>query len=685
MERPNTPINEMINGYIEVLPLHYADNPTKKYPLLIFMEGIVQLGNGGSTDLQLLYGTNNGMIPDLVKKGLFPNSYLVNGTTYEFIVIIPQVRAQISNIPARPSPERMASPSEVNDIINFALQNYRADASRVYLAGLSLGGGSIWNYTGQSVDYANRVAAIVPFAGASCLCDDHSRDDNIAAAHLPVWTFVTSVDETFKPLAQEYVDSINAIPAHSPDALITVYNRTGADHNSWGQPLSGGSTQPPGGQPDNIYQWMLQYSRPTLVQPIFANVNAGTDQTLVLDNGSMVLNAHSISFNNATVTLNGSASAGVGGRPVVSTQWVRVDGNGGTIASPNSLSTTVTNLKPGSYTYQLRVADDQGLVSIDDVKITVVAPPENKYKKIETENYTAYSGLPIRIERTSIDEGPAYSAGSFQQGAWLEYTFSLPVAGMYSLYYRYTSTSGNPVINISSDGITYSRTLVSDRTWRSDSVQQIHLGATATIRFLSQGGNWNFNYFELAQLTAESPLPVKYEYFNTQCSNGAVNVRWKTAQEENSSKFIIQRSTDGAHWSDIGAVPATGQSTGERSYVFVDNTAPGTAYYRVRGQDVDGKITMTGIVKSVCGTTTKFSLYPNPNGGTAALSLQLAQSASVTIQVANSSGSIVQQKQLRLPAGVTILPIDVRSQPDGVYNVIMRYAERVETLKMLKN
>src|SRR6476620_5507575 len=57
-ERPNTPINEMVNGYIEVLPASYASNPTKKYPVLIFLEGQSQFGNGGPTELKTLYGLN---------------------------------------------------------------------------------------------------------------------------------------------------------------------------------------------------------------------------------------------------------------------------------------------------------------------------------------------------------------------------------------------------------------------------------------------------------------------------------------------------------------------------------------------------------------------------------------------------------------------------------------------------
>ena len=72
--------------------------------------------------------------------------------------------------------------------------------------------------------------------------------------------------------------------------------------------MEGGNTGGTG-NPSNIYVWMLGKSRPELTQPAFASVNAGGDQTLNLANGSMVLNTNSVSFNGATINLNGSASA----------------------------------------------------------------------------------------------------------------------------------------------------------------------------------------------------------------------------------------------------------------------------------------------------------------------------------------------------------------------------------------
>ena len=305
-ERPNTPINEMIGGYIEVLPPGYNPNGSTTYPVLIMLEGQSQFGDGSPTGLQTLYGQNEGMLPDLVRNNNFPNQ------NYNFIVIIPQLRRQVQT--GRPPSEQMASPTEVNDIINYVLQKYKADANRVYLSGLSLGGGSTLNYAGESSTYANRLAAIVTFEAGSNLWDNHNRVTNIANSQLPVWLFAMQNDHPFDTLSQRYIDSLNTHkPLYTAEDKITIYpsstnipascatcnDGSYPDHDSWITPLNDPTT----------YQWMLGKSR-TLTQPNFATAHATVDQSILnLPNGSMVLAQHGISFNGATVTLSGTTSA----------------------------------------------------------------------------------------------------------------------------------------------------------------------------------------------------------------------------------------------------------------------------------------------------------------------------------------------------------------------------------------
>jgi len=90
-------------------------------------------------------------------------------------------------------------------------------------------------------------------------------------------------------------------------------------------------------------------------------VNAGPDQTITLPTSS--------------VTLSGSGSDPDGN--IVSYSWTKISGNGGTITSPSSASTTVTSLTAGTYTFRLTVTDNQGATASDDVVITVNSAPAN--------------------------------------------------------------------------------------------------------------------------------------------------------------------------------------------------------------------------------------------------------------------------------------------------------------------
>src|SRR5688500_2330931 len=62
----HTAVNSNIGGYYEALPPDYHSNPTKKYPLLIFVHGIGETGDG--SPLKLPKVLRNGP-PKLIDNG----------------------------------------------------------------------------------------------------------------------------------------------------------------------------------------------------------------------------------------------------------------------------------------------------------------------------------------------------------------------------------------------------------------------------------------------------------------------------------------------------------------------------------------------------------------------------------------------------------------------------------------
>ncbi|MCO5237598.1 MAG: dienelactone hydrolase family protein, partial [Chitinophagaceae bacterium] len=134
-----------VGGYFESLPVEYNTNPGKKYPLLIFVHGKGELGDGSASQLPRVLA--NGPAK-LINQGKFPGSFTVKGETFSFIVISPQFSNNKYN----------EAPTEIDNVITYCKQKYRVDEERIYVTGLSMGGGFAWRYIGK---FADQVAAAV--------------------------------------------------------------------------------------------------------------------------------------------------------------------------------------------------------------------------------------------------------------------------------------------------------------------------------------------------------------------------------------------------------------------------------------------------------------------------------------------------------------------------------------------
>jgi len=107
------------------------------------------------------------------------------------------------------------------------------------------------------------------------------------------------------------------------------------------------------------------------------------------------------------------------------------------------------------------------------------------------------------------------------------------------------------------------------------------------------GEEWWMDNFELTR--TGGPLPVELLYFEgTQYSTFNM-LKWATASEQNSSHFIVEKSTDGENWREIANKPSAGNSTEKLYYSFSDDiNYLGLNYYRLVQYDIDGKFELYG-------------------------------------------------------------------------------------------
>ncbi len=118
------------------------------------------------------------------------------------------------------------------------------------------------------------------------------------------------------------------------------------------------------------------------------------------------------------------------------------------------------------------------------------------------------------------------------------------------------------------------------------------------------------------------PLPVALTGFSARnLPDGAVQLQWQTASEDQNAVFIVERSSNPkAGFLSVGApVPGHGSTTTAHEYALLDRSAASVAgavlYYRLRQLDTDGTAHLSDVVTVLRKTPSAgpvLSLWPNP-------------------------------------------------------------------------
>ncbi len=324
-------------GYYEYLPTGYKDNPDQKHPVILFLHGIGEAGNGTSELNRVLKSGP----PNLINKGQWPEDR-------PFIVISPQSYGGFFNA------------DKLHNFIDYINDTYRTDKNRVYITGLSAGGMSTWNYLAAHQD---QVAAAIPIAGKG---QNAIKNAGCAFKNIPIWAFHGSNDGTVKVNGSIVpVEEINSCsPKPSPLAKVTVY--PGVGHNSWSRTYDlSGMNQSTDAKYDpfdmDIYQWLLQYSRGGETPNQTPTANAGKDINIQLPTST-------------DITISGSGIDPDGN--IVSFQWTQVSGPAQlSLTGAKSKQVVVNELIAGTYNLKLTVTDNDGATASDNVKIIVTEIP----------------------------------------------------------------------------------------------------------------------------------------------------------------------------------------------------------------------------------------------------------------------------------------------------------------------
>ncbi|MBL0355620.1 MAG: hypothetical protein IPP72_01465 [Chitinophagaceae bacterium] len=141
-----------------------------------------------------------------------------------------------------------------------------------------------------------------------------------------------------------------------------------------------------------------------------------------------------------------------------------------------------------------------------------------------------------------------------------------------------------------------------------------------------------------------APLPVTFISFGANKVGAAVKVDWKVAAERGIQRYEVERSADGRSFVRTGTVTATGNSSVDLNYSWMDATPLSAInYYRIKSVGVAGEIKYTNIAKVSFGEVKPaFAIAPNPVEGSV-INLQFKNQAQgrYNVRLLSNAGQVV--------------------------------------------
>ena len=181
-----------------------------------------------------------------------------------------------------------------------------------------------------------------------------------------------------------------------------------------------------------------------------------------------------------------------------------------------------------------------------------------------------------------------------------------------------------------------------------------------------------------------SVLPVSFLGMQYACEGNRINLSWQTVSEWNAMDFLVERSSNGVDWAEVGSIQATGNTNATTNYEFLDNRAPtGLNYYRLVQRDFDGEQEIFGPISANCSELVNNAFaYPNPSNGQFVVEISSETAdGDVLLLLTDANGRLVDQRFEHFTKGTTSLHYQINVEK-GIY--ILRIQDKNGNFKPLK-
>ncbi len=420
------------------------------------------------------------------------------------------------------------------------------------------------------------------------------------------------------------------------------------------------------------------------------NTGTGASSTVytisIQTDGKVIIGGALISYNGtalnniARLNTNGSLDAGftlgTGSGTTIYTTAIQSDGKiiiGGAFTSYNGA--TINRIARLNSDGSTDAGFDPGMGANNIVYTTAL---QSDGKIVIGGAFTSYNGTArnytARVNTNgSLDIGfnPGTGANNIIYTTGIQSDGKIIVGGFFT---SYNGTLRNRIAGLNSDGnldAAFDPGSGANNTIQTTAIQsdgKIIIGGAFTS-YNGSGKN------RVTRIFTASSLPLTLLSFGGSRSGSDNYLQWQTANEVNTKKFIVEKSSTGNSFTGIATVAA--QGTGNSNYTYIDNAKQtGVVYYRLKMVDADNRFTYSSIIKIANQAINTLAVFPNPAKDYINVTVNNSM-INKQIILTNLQGAQLQ----RIKINSQSFTINMSNYPGGIY---LLKIENLEVMKIVK-
>jgi hypothetical protein len=164
-------------------------------------------------------------------------------------------------------------------------------------------------------------------------------------------------------------------------------------------------------------------------------------------------------------------------------------------------------------------------------------------------------------------------------------------------------------------------------------------------------------------------LSVELVSFKAKPVGKSAILTWETANEQSNSHFIVERSSDGKTFVELGQLKGSGTNSSSNLYTFTDEKpATGVNYYRLKDVDLSQIEHISRTVALTFSEKETLNIFPNPtNQSSVTVAYNTESKGEVLIEWIDVLGRVRKQIRQNAELGENRLTIDISDLEKGIY------------------